>query len=82
MAEIRQLPAGCREITKRELALGALSKKIYNGDYSEVRYMDEGEVVAFEVLNKKSEFNWEFYLNGDRSRRIWFSQLNGYYLFR
>ena len=80
-AEIRQLP-GFREITQRELALGALSKKIYNGDYSEMRYMDEGEIVSFEVLNKKSDFNWEFYLNGDRSRRIWFSQLNGYYLFR
>ena len=80
-AEIRQLP-GSREITQRELALGALSKKIYNGDYSEMRYMDQGEIVSFEVLNMKSDFNWEFYLNGDRSRRIWFSQLNGYYLFR
>lgn len=72
----------CREITRRELALGALFKKIYNGDYAEMRYMDEEEIVSFDVLNKKSEFNWEYYLHGDRSRRIWLSQLNGYYLFR
>ena len=55
--EIRLLP-GAREITRRELAMGALSKKIYNGDYSEMRYMDEGEIVTFDVLNKKSDFNW------------------------
>jgi hypothetical protein len=73
---------GTREITKRELALGILSKKFYHGDNSEIRYMDQGEIVSFDLYNKKSDFNWEFYLNGNKSRRIWFSQLNGYYLFR
>lgn len=71
-----------RDVTDRELALGLLRKPTYRGDYSEIRYMEQDEIVSFGVLNEKSDFNWEFYLNGDRTRRIWFSQLNGFYLFR
>ena len=69
-----------KPITERDFALGALTKPTYRGDYSEMRYMTHDEVVSFEVLNKKSDFNWEFYINGDRTHKIWFSQLNGFYL--
>lgn len=69
-----------KPVTKRDFALGALGKPDYRGDYSEMRYMTHDEVVSFEVFNKKSDFNWEFNLNADKTRKIWFSQLNGLYL--
>jgi hypothetical protein len=71
-----------REITRRELALGALSKSTYNGDPGVIRYMENGQVVSFDVFCRDSYLNWEFYLNGDKNHRIWFSQLDGVYLFR
>jgi hypothetical protein len=75
------LESGSRDlITQRELALGALSKPDYRGNYSELRYMVDDEVVSFNVLTKQNDFNWEFYLNDDRTRKIWFSQLDGCYL--
>ena len=67
-------------ITERELALGALAKPDYRGDYSDCRYMIDEEVVSFDVLTRQSDFNWEFYLNGDKTRKIWFSQLDGCFL--
>jgi hypothetical protein len=69
-----------KPITERDFALGALSRPDYRGDYSEMRYMSHDDVVSFDVLNKKSDFNWEFYINGDKTHKIWFSQLNGFYL--
>jgi hypothetical protein len=69
-----------KPITERDFALGALSRPDYRGDYSEMRYMSHDDIVSFDVLNKKSDFNWEFYVNGDKSHKIWFSQLNGFYL--
>ena len=69
-----------KPITESDLALGAMTKPDYRGDYSEVRYMTHDEVVSFDVFNKKNDFNWEFYLNGDKTHKIWFSQLNGVYL--
>ena len=84
MIDVSKAPhlPGSREITPREIAMGALSKPLYRGDYSEIRYMDNNDKVSFKVLNRKSDFNWEFYVNGDTTHKIWFSQLNGIYMFR
>lgn len=84
MININELPSlpGCRAISKREIAMGALSKSIYKGNHSEIRYMDNNAKVSFDVLNMKSDFNWEFYINGDQTHKIWFSQLSGVYMFR
>jgi hypothetical protein len=69
-----------KPITERDFALGALTKPDYRGDFSEIMYMSHDEVVSFDVLNRKSDFNWEFYVNGDKTHKIWFSQLNGFFL--
>ena len=74
------LPPNARPVTKREIALGLLSKPAYRGDYSCERYMSDGETVSFQVLKRNSDFNAEFTINGDPSKKIWLSQLNQLYL--
>lgn len=74
------LPPNARPVTKREIALGLLSKPAYPGDYSCERYMSDGEIVNFQVLKRNSDFNAEFTINGDPSKKIWLSQLNQLYL--
>lgn len=73
-------PPNTRLVTKREIALGLLSKPTYHGDYSCERYMSDGETVSFQVLKHNSDFNAEFTINGDNSKKIWLSQLNPVYL--
>lgn len=73
-------PAGSRPVTKRELALGLFSKPIYRGDSSCERYMTLDDVVSFHMYNRKSDFNAEFFINGNSHQRIWLSQLNLVYL--
>lgn len=74
------LPPNTRLVTKREIALGLLSKPIYRGDGSCERYMSDGETVSFQVLKHNSDFNAEFTINGDPCKKIWLSQLNPLYL--
>lgn len=69
-----------RKLTKRDFALGALSVPSYRGDYSVRRSLKQGEVIEFRVFNRKSDFNWEFCVNNDHNIRLWFSQLNNFYL--
>lgn len=67
-------------ITKREIALGALSKPVFRGTDECERYMNHGDVVSFLLSKQNSDFNAEFTLNGDAKRKIWLSQLNRVYL--
>lgn len=74
------LPPNSRPITKREIALGLLSKPFYRGDYSCERYMSDGDTVSFQMLKYNSDYNAEFTINGDSRRKIWLSQLNPMFL--
>ena len=69
-----------RFVSKREIALGLLSKSTYNGDYSCERFLNQNEEVTFQLFNGKSDFNAEFSIAGKPNRRIWLSQLNRVYL--
>ena len=52
MIDVSKAPhlPGSREITPREIAMGALSKPLYRGDYSEIRYMDNNDKTLAEYL--------------------------------
>lgn len=74
-----ELPPNSRLVTKRELALGILSKPTYRGDYSCERYLSAGDVVSF-TIEEQTGFNAEFSINGYPRKRIWLSQLNPVFL--
>lgn len=73
------LPPNSRLITKREIALGILSKPTYR-DLEVKRYLLNDEIVSFTIYHQNNDFNAEFIINNDERWRIWLSQLNNYFI--
>lgn len=66
-------------ITRRERALGVLSKKLYKGDGKTARFISNDSVVKFDV-STAYHTNAEFTVNGDRNWKMWFSQFDPVYI--
>lgn len=68
-----------KTITRREIALGVLSKKIYQGDGKVARFISDDSVVKFDV-STAYHTNAEFTVNGDANWKMWFSQFDPVYI--
>lgn len=73
------LPPNSRLITKREIALGILSKPTYR-NLEVKRYLLNDEIVSFAIYHQNNDFNAEFIINDDKNWRIWLSQLNNFFI--
>lgn len=73
------IPPNSRPITKREIALGILSKPIYK-DFDVKRYLQDDDIVSFTIDHQTNDFNTEFVINNNKNWRIWLSQLNNFFI--